>query len=219
MSQELQQKIVVAGRVRNLEECLAKLESYPRKTPGAFDYPGSGDLGKLTEEEVVRTRKLSSRISNKEVAFFVEASATAPWISALADLADADPEGELFADMTDLYWHFAENAPKGVSIAKISKVLHLKQPKLFPILDSRLARSYAPQTKSLRMQYPQLGKRRRIWLAIRNDLLAARDSGALDELRQRLSAFESDEINEKTQDEIRCLAGLTDLRLLDMLVW
>lgn len=70
---------------------------------------------------------------------------TAPWMKPEADLANADPhlvdEGKLFSGMTDLYWHFAEIAPKGVSFAKISRVLHLKLPHLFPILDSHLARS------------------------------------------------------------------------------
>lgn len=149
--------------------------------------------------------------------YFVETSATAPWISAAADLANADPEGTLFVAMTDLYWHFAESSPKGVSFAKISKVLHLKQPSLFPILDSHIARSYAAAAKMLRTEYPHFGWRRRTWLAVRHDLLTARASGALDELRLRLRSYESDDITK--QQEVRLLDGLTDLRLLDILDW
>jgi hypothetical protein len=197
------------------------MEDYPRKTPAAFDYVGSGEPGNLTAQEVIRTRKISSRISNKEVAFFVDAGATAPWTEPAADLASANPdpadEGELFSEMTDLYWHFAKNAPKGVSFAKISKVLHLKLPHLFPILDSHLARSYAPAAKLLRTDYPHFGWRRRTWIAIRNDLLEARTSGALSELRCQLRSYESGDINR--QREVRLLDGLTDLRLLDILVW
>lgn len=217
MKDEAKQELNVASHVRTIEEAMGILESYPRKTPAAFDYLGGGEPKKLTSEEVIRTRKISSRISNKEVTFFVETSATAPWIGTPADLANADPEGKLFAAMTDLYWHFAENSPNGVSFAKISKVLHLKQPGLFPILDSHIARSYAPAARALRTDYPQLGWRRRTWVAIRNDVLAARASGALGELRQRLRSYESDDIIK--QQDVRLLVGLTDLRLLDILVW
>lgn len=184
-----EQALTVAGHVRTVDEALRVLEQYPRKTPAAFDYLGAGELGKLTAHEVIRTRKISSRISNKEVTYFVEASETAPWIGAAADLANADPDGELFAAMTELYWHFAEGSPKGVSFAKVSKVLHLKQPGLFPILDSHIARAYAPAAKMLRKDYPQLGWRRRTWLAVRKDLLAVRASGALDELRGGIRSY------------------------------
>lgn len=217
MSPGTEQALTVAGHVRSIKDALGVLEQYPRKTPAAFDYMGAGEPGKLTTHEVVRTRKISSRISNKEVKYFLEASETAPWIGAAADLANAAPDGDLFAAMTDLYWHFAEGAPKGVSFAKISKVLHLKQPSLFPILDSHVARAYAPAAKMLRKDYPQLGWRRRTWLAVRQDLVAARTSGALVELRSRIRSYVSADL--KKQQEIRLMDGLTDLRILDILVW
>lgn len=47
----------------------------------------------------------------------------------------------------------------GVSFAKISKVLQLKLPSLFPILDSHIARSYSPAAKMLGRDYLQLGWR------------------------------------------------------------
>ncbi|WP_395405939.1 DUF6308 family protein (plasmid) [Arthrobacter sp. UC242_113] len=212
----------MAGHVRTLEEAMAVMQKYPRKTPAAFDYLGAGQPGHLTAQEVIRTRKISSRISNKEVTFFVETAATAPWVNPAADLGNANPDlvavdERLFSEMTDLYWHFAQSAPSGVSFAKISKVLHLKLPHLFPILDSHVARSYAPAAKRLRRDYPQFGWRRRTWIAVRNDLLEARASGALDELRRQLRSYESADTNR--QREVRLLDGLTDLRLLDILVW
>ncbi|MFM9431995.1 hypothetical protein ACFDR8_002911 [Arthrobacter sp. MP_2.3] len=54
-------------------------------------------------------------------------------------------------------------------------------------------------------------------IAVRSDLLEARASGALDELRCRLRSYESNDINK--QQQVRLLDGLTDLRLLDILVW
>lgn len=191
---------------------------YPRKTPMAFDLVGAGEPANLTAEEVRRTRKISSRISNTELAFFVETAETAPWIQSKVDLADADPASNgLFSTMTDLYWHFAERAPKGVNFAKISKVLHVKQPSLYPILDSHVRHAYNPAAKALRSAYPEFGWRRRTWTAIRNDLLAARSAGSLAELRKCLREFESTDVNE--QQRVRRLDNLTDLRLLDILVW
>ncbi|MGW6172254.1 DUF6308 family protein [Arthrobacter sp. NPDC055138] len=221
MKQKTAQTLIVAGQSRSVQDSLGILERYPRKTPAAFDLIGPGQVGELTGEEVVRTRKISSRISNREVAFFIKTAATAPWIDA-ADLADASPgtgltDGQLFTSMSDLYWHFAEGAPKGVSFAKISKVLHLKMPSLFPILDRHIARSYTPAAKALKVDYPQLGWRRRTWLAIRNDLLDARASGGLDELRAAIRSYESTDARQ--QDHVRRFDGLTDLRLLDILVW
>lgn len=104
-----------------------------------------------------------------------------------------------------------------MSFAKISKVLHLKLPGLFRILDSHVARCYAPAAKILRRDYPQLGWRRRTWIAVRNDLLEVRASGGLEELRRQIRSYESDDINK--QQAVRLLDGLTDLRLLDILVW
>jgi hypothetical protein len=207
----------VAGQTHSLQEVYARLVSYPRNTPVAFDYLGPGRPDILTAEEVRRTRKISSRISNAEVDFFVGAAVSAPWVDPGLDLGDADPDHQLFSDMTRLYWHFAESAPKGVNFAKISKVLHVKQPHLFPILDSHIKRSYAASARALRADFPELGWRRRTWVAVRNDLVDARSSGALGELRELIRGFEDSDANE--QRRVRNLATLGDLRLLDILVW
>jgi hypothetical protein len=175
MNESTTTAINVAGHARSLQEAMDIMVRYPRKTPMAFDLVGAGEPANLTAEEVRRTRKISSRISNNELAFFIETAETAPWIQSKADLADADPDSNgLFPTMTDLYWHFAERSPKGVNFAKISKVLHLKQPSLYPILDSHVRRAYNPAAKALRSEYPEFGWRRRTWTAIRNDLLDAR---------------------------------------------
>lgn len=217
MNEETEPTITVAGRTRTLPEAFEVLLRYPRSTPPAFDFVGPGLPEQLTPTEVKRTRKINSRISNLELAFFVETADTAPWIDADSDLATADPDARLFSDMTDLYWHFAERAPKGVNVGKISKVLHLKMPHLYPILDRRVVDAYRPLARALRGHYPQLNRRRRTWLAVRDDLLAARSTGALELLRGRLRGFESADKSE--QEKVRRLDQLTDVRLLDILVW
>lgn len=218
MNDETNTTLSVAGNIRGISEAFEVLRRYPRATPVAFDLPGPGLPGKLTPQEVQRTRKINSRISNVELAFFVETSKTAPWAHPGSDLAAAYPDAPgLFSEMTDLYWHFAEKAPRGVNVGKISKVLHLKMPNLYPILDSKVANAYRPLAKALRRDYPQLNMRRRTWVAARNDLVTARSTGALEMLRERVRGFEA--TDENVQEHVRRLDQLTDLRILDILVW
>ncbi|MFJ6004055.1 DUF6308 family protein [Arthrobacter sp. NPDC092385] len=209
----------VAGTTYSVTEAFARLKGYPWKTPLAFDLQGTGEPGVLTTDEVMRTRKVSSRMSYAQAARFVDAAATAPWVDAAADLADANPQeaGGLFSDMTDLYSHFAKRTSPDVSIAKLSKVLYLKHPALYPILDTHLLKAYKPQTRGLRTTYRDFEAHQRAWVVIREELLEVRTTGAIDELRQRLRDFDSSEDDEVAR--VHRLDKLTDLRLLDILVW
>jgi hypothetical protein len=55
-------------------------------------------------------------------------------------LADADPDatGGDFDHAADLYWYFTSpDRIRGVGVAKLHKVLHVKRPGLYPILDKQ----------------------------------------------------------------------------------
>lgn len=209
----------VAGSDYGLDQALDRFVGYPRKTPARFDYPPPGGHGTITPEEIKRTRYVSSRISHAEGDYFIARAADAPWIAMGADLADAHPEvrGGLFDDMSDLYWHFAETPPRGISFAKVSKVLHVKYPAVFPLLDSRLWKAYRPAARAHAARYPELRQSQLRWIAVREDLLAARSSGAIEELREALVRYEHQE--PAVQQRVRDMTQLTDLRLLDILVW
>ncbi|WP_425272304.1 hypothetical protein [Mycolicibacterium aubagnense] len=69
-------------------------------------------------------------------------------------------------------------------MAKVSKVLHLKRPAQFPILDSRLVRTYRDAATHEAKAYANRGYRKMYWAAIRHDLLKSAD--ALAKLRQRV---------------------------------
>ena len=175
--------ITIAGKDQSLDGALDRLVGYPWKTPAIYDYPGPGAPGKVTKEEIKRTRQIHSRISYAEEAYFIAASASAPWVDPSADLADADPSRDgLFGGMSDLYLHFAAEAPKGVYVAKVSKVLHLKLPGLFPLLDSHVQDRYRLEAKALRHIHPELGWRRRTWVASLPPLPEAHTSGHNDHL-------------------------------------
>lgn len=209
----------VAGAAYTVDQALDRFVAYPRKTPARFDYPQSGGFGTITPEEIKRTRYVSSRISNAQSDFFIAKAADAPWIPREADLADADPEARdgLFDGMSNLYWHFAGNAPRGIAFAKVHKVLHVKYPAVFPLLDSRLWKSYRPAARALAAQYPDLRQSQLRWIAVREDLLAARSSGAIDGLRDTMAAYENND--SAIQKRVRDMLQLTDVRLLDILVW
>jgi hypothetical protein len=203
--------IVIAEEPLGLNEALDRLERYPPRTPAVYDYPGPGDPSAVTADEIRRTRKVSSRISAAEGDWFIALARTAPWTPSDADLRDADPgeSGGLYDSMLHLYSHFAGAAPKGVNTAKVSKVLHLKRPKQFPILDSRLVLIYREAATRAAAAYASRGNRRMYWAAIRSDLISSADG--LNELRTRMATHPAARVQQ--------LQAVSDLRLLDMLTW
>lgn len=211
-------RIIIAGSAQSIDAAMARLVAYPRKTPLIYDYPGPGEPDQITTAEIKRTRQIRSRISRAEEDYFTRSAETAPWLPMDSDLGSANPAGGgLFERMSSLYSHFADEAPKGISIGKISKVLHLKRPQSFPIVDSRVREAYRAEVRASRRGHPHLGRRRRAWVVIREDLLTARSSGVLNRLRERLVDFTDED--EGTQSRVRRLNEVTDLRLLDMLTW
>jgi len=185
----------------------------------AYDFVGPGSAVAITTEEVVRTRVSRSRISAAEVDWFVARSATcdALWLAVgpgarLAD-ADANVHGDLYDRALALFEHFSEPARVGVSTGKISKVLHLKRPNLFPILDTELRHAYQPRAEEAarRLQPQRPGLRAAYWAAIRADLLDPANVAGLAVLRRRL--------REHDRDMLRRVADLSDVRLLDIIAW
>jgi hypothetical protein len=206
--------ITIAGkRVPDPFERLAAYASRYSSTLIRYDLAGQDEPFTLSRDEVRRTRKIASRISDRERDWFVERGQTAPWtqVEADADLGDADPEqeGGLYDRADALYQHFRSEAPRNVNMAKISKVLHLKRPALVPLLDSHLEREYRSLARQAARRYPARGYSRLYWAAIRDDLLLNRDSIAA--LRSR---FAKDD-----REAVRRLSQLTDLRVLDILTW
>jgi hypothetical protein len=190
------------------------------KTIRRFDVANlDGDPTVLTREEVQRTRTVSSRISDRELAWFLSRGATAPWdrVRTGESLACADPAtaaGLAFYQAAEsLYDYFRGDRPRGVDVAKISKVLHVKRPELIPILDSRLLRHCRPAARDQARRYPGLVRRgpHLYWLAIRESLIDPINSGGLQECRAQLS---------KDPDElVQALGKISSLRLLDILAW
>ena len=205
--------IVIAGWERPIVECANELRQYPARTITRYDLPGPGDPTTLTRDDVSRTRAVYSRISEQQLTWFVERATSAPWPPADADLRRAEPNirNGLYDELEAFYRHFEKDAPSRVAASKISKVLHIKRPAAFPILDSKVTGVYLRYAERAVERYPRLKyQKAAYWVAIRDDLITNTESGTLAALRDELG-------NEGTL--AANLNQITDLRLLDMLTW
>lgn len=213
--------ITVAGRT--IDNPLVAVARYLVEHPGTvvhYDF-AAGTSEEVTSQLVRATRRpwMNSRISAAEETWFIERARSAPWglVAPDAQLRDADPTrpGKLYDAASTLWDHFWSDAPKGVGVAKISKVLYLMRPALFPILDSRLTSLYDATARAAAREVathrPEFKSYKRLdWEAVRRDLLS--NDRPLGELRTALKNVEVALAPEAS-------AKLSDLRLLDMLAW
>jgi hypothetical protein len=101
-----------------------------------------------------------------------------------------------------------------VAVAKVHKILHLKRPGLYPILDDRIKRLYKPCAVTWPQRLPYLegvaaGDSPPYWAAFREDLI--RNHDPLEVYRTRLA--------DDDKETIRLMAELTRLRLQDIIAW
>lgn len=215
--------ITVAGRT--IGNPLVAVTGYLKEHRGTvthYDFI-AGTSDEVTAELVKATRMpwMASRISTSQGAWFIErgSSSSAPWgrvaPDALLQDADAAQPGGLYDAASALWEHFWTERPEGVATAKISKVLYLMRPALFPIVDHRLRSFYGPAAKAaardVASRRPEFAACKRLtWEAVRRDLLS--NQAALRELRGALGDIDCALASEAS-------AKLSDLRLLDMLAW
>ncbi len=206
--------ITIAGK--RVDDPFGRLVAYASEHAGTvrrYDLAGQDDPDLLPLNEVARTWIIASRINKRERRWFEERGADAPFtaVPLEADLGDADPgEADGLYDRADaLFQHFNRARPRGINMGKISKVLHPKRPALFPLLDSRVERRYRRAARHAAMQYPARGYHRMYWAAVRDDLVLNRPN--LTALKEQCAA--------DSRDDVKQLALLTDLRVMDMLTW
>jgi len=213
--------ISIAGRaVTNPVADIARYLTQHCNTVARYDML-AGTVSSVDPQVISATRRpwMNSRISAREGDWFIAHAPCAPWylVPRGAELRDADPikANGLYDNAEQLYDYFRKAAPKGVSVAKVSKVLHLMRPHFFPILDRRLMRFYssasADAARRIAAMRPELARSRRLyWAAIRHDIIENRS--ALAGLRTTLRQSQS-----PLSTEVASYVG--DVRLLDMLAW
>jgi hypothetical protein len=189
------------------------------KTLRDYDRADAGQPNVLTAREALLTQVIKSRLTLREAEELERSAVGAPWggVSVAAALTDADPEvpDGLFAAGAALYWHFLwPERPRGIRVAKVHKVLHLKRRAFYPILDSHLRGLYKPCAVKWIEPLAHLGRLSLddsppFWAAIRHDLV--KNQAELASYKPVLAADED--------EHVRWLAELTDLRRQDILSW
>lgn len=204
--------LTIAGRV--VEDPMSIWAAYARYNHRAlerYDFPGPGDPGVLTADEIWRSRAISSRVTYAE-----QAELPGLWLAGAggdipldARIENADPleRGRLYDQAQALAEQFV--ARPGIRYTKAYKVLHIKRPHLFPVLDARLRRLYAEvERQYTRENRAQLQHDHNYWGVIRRDVI---DNGtALEDYRLQLAAGDG------LQPQ---MATLSDVRLLDIVSW
>lgn len=205
-------EIRLAGSVVSFpEDVLANYAERHGRTLAEYDFADRGNPDILRDDEIKKTRIIRSRVTDAEKSELEHVAASCPslWtaIPFEAHIKDADPSiaDGLYDRMLRLYTQLTNI--HGVNDAKASKTLHFKRPHLYPILDSRLAGLYKDVASTAALDYPERGFKIMPWAAIRNDVVS--NQNALHQLRHRLAA----------RDSTTRLAGLSDLRILDILSW
>ena len=207
-------RIAIAGRTIEAWEVLDILRGYPRSSILLYDLAGDPDT-RCSQKTASRYRisgrltALNARLDSNDAARLLDPELELPWglVPHDAQLEDADPEIEdgLYDSMEALYEALREIT--GIDVAKASKLLHLKRPSAFPVLDSRVLDFYSraaalAATESTRF----LQTRRALYgQATRQDLIA--NHGALHRLRDEAAAHEP------------LMTRLPRLPLLDIIAW
>jgi hypothetical protein len=204
--------VTIAGRV--VEDPMgvwAAYAQYNHRALERYDLPGPGDPGVLTAQEIWRSRAISSRVTYAEQAALPDVwlAAAGADIPAEARIEDADPleRDGLYDQAQAVAEQFV--ARRGVGYTKAYKVLHIKRPHLFPVLDARLRRLYSDvERQYTRDHRAQLRHDYNYWGVIRRDVVDNR--AALVDYRLQLAAGGA------LQPQ---MATLSDIRLLDIVSW
>lgn len=180
-----------------------------------YDLFDQEDPNRISPRDVLATKHIDARIDGSQLQFFMDRGRKAPWVNVPVGLtlAEADPgeEGGVYDDALEFYRHFYRNRQRGLSSAKIHKVLYLKRRALIPLLDGRLQSIYDEQSKEMSKRFREVRRGRRgrlFWAAIREDIL--RNEGLWDTIRRELG---------KEDEPVSLATQLTDVRLHDILAW
>ena len=131
-------------------------------------------------------------------------------IPADAHIRDADPaeHGGLYDAAQQLTGLL--RSVKGVGWTTAYKVLHIKRPSLFPLLDARLRQTYRQAEAEWRTDHPSVRPGgRNFWAVIRADVIDPFNRSSLERSRETF----------RRESPLRPLTGLSDVRLLDILAW
>jgi len=216
-SASLSRLVPLASGTVALADVLDVLLDYPADTVAYYDFAGTSrpqasTANHVSLDDLGRVTLMNPKISGADAARLLALRLDPALWAAVprdADLADADPtvRNGLYDAAAQL--HDAHRF-LGVRNAKVGKIMQLKRPAFYPVLDRQLCSLYRERAEHEASQ-PDIawrGHRRSYWSAVRSDLLAWRAADAFTALRAELDGTDR---HGWTQ--------LTDLRLLDITAW
>lgn len=192
-----------------LSDATLLVEMYARDhaaTIRFYDFGGETDdvepsTGPISLADIGRLTIINADLTGADVARLL-LNSDVGWssVAPTARLEDANPEDPdgLYVAMRSL-WSQIRVKKSGIGPAKASKLLHLKRPFAFPILDRDVSKTYAKRYR----------KTRDYWCLIRDDLIDGTDD--LLKMQERLGSA-------KNHDVIQA-SRLPSLRLLDIIAW
>lgn len=202
------------------------LHEYPALTLRHYDFGGESPRDSITMADLGRATLFGAFRGWKTAAALLRAAEAATWPAEketwrLDAAPDADPENWLARPEVraarDLFASLASGAEGGWREAAASKVLHLKWPSFFPVIDGELRRLYGHRALEAERRIP--GSRRRTqasttayWIVVRQDLLKSENRQADMATRAALASAADSE-------KAALLVQLSNLRLLDVLAW
>lgn len=183
----------------------------------------------VTFSDLGRMASLAASLTYERAHLLMRLSRTVAWPGDLPRLDDCPLSDQGIDDFIshtgverahDLFRTFKDHS--GLGSGTVSKLLHLKWPAFYPIVDSQFRGVYWRRAAQLHAHSDVLegtpnndGNIRAYWLAFRADL--AHNHGALTALPARIEALAEGDVDALAH--ARRLAQLEPVRLLDMLVW
>ena len=181
-----------------------------------YDYGGHPEAGVrpsdgITIEDIGRLALIDGDLTGTDAAALLgKVAAEVDWsvVGPEERFEDSVYGGDLQLRMRDLW---SQLRWPNIAHAKISKLLHMKRPHTFPILDKQVRNIYWDRAREVGAEYPMPPGQhvQRLYNeAIRQDVVASSD--ALEQLRARFAG---------EPDPVGWLAGLTTVRIFDILAW
>lgn len=201
--------LLIAGEQWSVAQAAAVCRWYGGEHPDTLEYYDFGGVDadphahdSVDLSDAGRLVVINANLKADDVPRMIAAGKSAPWeaVTADDDLRTNDWE-DLLTRAERLYLHFRKAETGGLGPTRTHKLLHLKRPRVFPIVDSVVRQTYLDAASQ---EARGLGQRQPVyWPALAREIRANADA-----YRQ---------LTEQLRDER--VGRLTVPRLHDILVW
>lgn len=223
-------KIRLGGDETTVESAVDWLSRcYPKPTVRYYDGGGPSSRNSVELADLGRMVVFAAQLKFDQGVHYLDrgASRDAPWPEGDTDWQLADPAATPFPsaptvdDASKLFEHFRTS--RGGNTAQISKLLHLKWPDFFPVVDRAMRHQYLFAATAIHSKF--FGEEdnewatwaKAYWAAFRDDLIA--NERSLEVLRTDLRNNATRLEDPDDRDHCERLSRLSSLRLQDALAW